>query len=45
VPEARTRALIDALPARPQVLRFDAAGHDDIGAFPQYADTLSAFMR
>jgi pimeloyl-ACP methyl ester carboxylesterase len=45
VPETRTQALIAALPARPQVLRFDTADHNDIGAFPQYADALSAFMR
>lgn len=45
VPEARTRALIDALPARPQVLRFDAADHDDISAHPDYDAALSRFLR
>jgi pimeloyl-ACP methyl ester carboxylesterase len=45
VPEARTRALIAALPARPQVLRFSGADHNDISAHPDYDDALSRFLR
>ncbi len=45
VPEARTRALIAALPARPQVLRFATADHNDISAHPGYDAALSRFLR
>jgi pimeloyl-ACP methyl ester carboxylesterase len=44
VPEARTRALIATLPARPQVLRFVAADHNDISAHPDYDAALSRFL-
>jgi pimeloyl-ACP methyl ester carboxylesterase len=44
VPEARTRALIAALPARPQVLRFAAADHNDISTHPDYDAALSRFL-
>ena len=45
VPEARTTQLIAALPDPPQVVRIAAADHNDIAAHPEYATTLSAFMR
>jgi pimeloyl-ACP methyl ester carboxylesterase len=44
VPEASTLRLIAALPAKPQVLRFAEAGHNDISDNPNFGDALSEFL-
>lgn len=45
VPEACTARLIAALPVAPRVLRFPAAGHDDIAGHAAYAAALSDFLQ
>ena len=44
VPAANTDALQRVLP-QARVVAVDEAGHNDIQAFPAYAEALSAFMR
>lgn len=45
VPPASTLRLIAALPGTPEIVAIDAAGHNDIAAFPEYAVALSRFLR
>ena len=44
IPAARTQALIDALPRRPQILEVPDAGHDDVQDAPAYAAALTGFF-
>ncbi len=44
VPEANTLRLIQALPAKPHVVRIAAADHNDISRHPEFEAALSGFM-
>lgn len=45
VPEAQTERLIATLPQPPQVVRIDAADHNDITSYADYERALADFLR
>lgn len=45
IPAASTDALVARLPGSPEIVSIDGTGHNDIDAYPEFAEALSAFMR